>query len=181
MFHHFLTFSYHDPFIYSVCRGGCCCGGCLCTRGNANYCAWHSYGTCSGFVVQIGFFFNLDGDAGCNPQSNLDGTSAGVGSFTYSQGLNALANVAAHEMSEMRSDPLLNAWYDSKGSENGDKCSWTFPTTYETFFASSGPTTYGSVFPATTWKLQGEWSNAAYLSSTNALTPGLPLGCISSA
>ena len=33
-------------------------------RGSAGYCAWHSYGSCSGTPVQFGFFFNLDGDAG---------------------------------------------------------------------------------------------------------------------
>src|SRR5947209_3547273 len=33
-------------------------------RGNAQYCAWHSSGSCSGVPVQFGFFFKLDGDAG---------------------------------------------------------------------------------------------------------------------
>jgi hypothetical protein len=36
-------------------------------RGHAGYCAWHSYGTCGSTPVQIGFFFNLDGDYGCDP------------------------------------------------------------------------------------------------------------------
>jgi hypothetical protein len=29
-----------------------------------------------------------------------------------------------HETEESISDPGLNAWYDSSGNENGDKCAW---------------------------------------------------------
>jgi hypothetical protein len=82
-------------------------------RGNAGYCAWHSAGYCNGRPLQFAFLFRLDGDPGCEPQSNVSGES---------QGLAALANVSAHELSEARSDPFLNAWYDASGSENGDKC-----------------------------------------------------------
>jgi len=31
-------------------------------RGNANYCAYHSYGTCGGVPLQFAYFFKLDGD-----------------------------------------------------------------------------------------------------------------------
>ena len=55
-------------------------------RGHAGFCAWHSAGSCNGTPVQFAFFFNLDGDPGCDPQSSLSG----------SQGLKALANVSAH-------------------------------------------------------------------------------------
>ena len=30
----------------------------------------------------------------------------------------------------MQRQPDLNAWYDAKGQENGDKCAWTVGTTY---------------------------------------------------
>ena len=108
-------------------------------RGNAGYCAWHSSGTINGIRVQFGFFFNLDGDPGCDPQA--------PSSLGHSQGLSALANVSGHELSEMLTDPQLNAWYDQKGSENADKCAWTF----------NGFVTIGSQ----SWKIQGNWSNAA--------------------
>jgi len=62
-------------------------------RGNAGYCAYHSYGSCSGVTVQVAFFFNLDGDAGCDPQDT---------SGLHSQGLAALSNVSGHELSEAR-------------------------------------------------------------------------------
>jgi hypothetical protein len=114
-------------------------------RGSAGYCAWHSAGTCNGVPVEFAFFFNLDGDAGCDPQD---------GSSNHSQGLEAIANVSGHELSETMTDTQLNAWYDNSGSENSDKCAWSFGTSLLNF-------TNG-----TQWKVQGNWSNAAYNSPT---------------
>lgn len=127
-------------------------------RGSAGYCAWHSAGTCGTTPVQFAFFFNLDGDSGCDPADTQTG---------HSQGLAALANVTAHELSEARSDPANpGAWYDGTGAENGDKCAWTFHVPYVTF-------TNG-----TNWKLQGEWSNAAYTAGTGYANSSGQKGCI---
>jgi hypothetical protein len=105
-----------------------------------NYCAYHSWGSCNGTPVQFAFFWKLDGDPGCDPQSTVPNES---------QGLAALANVSGHEVSEARTDPTGAGWFDSGGAENGDKCVWTFNVPYVTF--GNG----------TEWKIQGEWSNAA--------------------
>jgi hypothetical protein len=113
-------------------------------RGNAGYCAWHSAGTCGGVIVQFAFFFNLDGDVGCDPNDSASG---------HSEGLAALANVSGHELSEARTDPHLDAWYDNQGQENSDKCAWSFGSTLVPFNGSS-------------WKLQGNWSNSAFNSTT---------------
>ena len=127
-------------------------------RGSAGYCAWHSAGTCGGQLVQFAFFFNLDGDPGCDP-----GDSSGL----HSQGLAALANVSGHELSEARTDPASpGAWYDSQGQENGDKCAWTFNVPLVTF--SNG----------TQWKIQGEWSNAAYTAKTGYSNSSGQNGCL---
>lgn len=132
-------------------------------RGTAGYCAWHSSGTVTtptGSIVrvQFAFFFNLDGDAGCDPQDS---------SNLHSQGLAALANVSAHELSEARSDPASpGAWYDRAGNENGDKCAWTFGAALATF-------TNGSQ-----WKLQGEWSNHAYDTGTGYPNSSGQKGCL---
>jgi len=109
-------------------------------RGHAGYCAWHSTGTCNGVQVQFAFFFNLDGDAGCDP-----GATGG-----HSQGLSALANVSGHELSEALTDNHLDAWYDSSGAENSDKCAWTFGASLLQFSNNSQ------------WRVQGNWSNNAY-------------------
>jgi len=128
-------------------------------RGNAGYCAWHSVGTCGGVRVQFAYFFKLDGDAGCDPQD---------GSGQHSQGLAAIANVSGHELSEARSDPANpGAWYDSQGEENGDKCAWTFGAPLVTFSNGSQ------------WKIQGEWSNAAYTAGTGYANSSGQKGCLS--
>jgi hypothetical protein len=119
-------------------------------RGSAGYCAWHSSGTINGIQVEFGFFFNLDGDPGCDPQAPTN--------LGHSQGLSALANVSGHELSEVLTDPQLNAWYDQQGSENADKCAWTF----------NGLVTIGSQ----SWKIQGNWSNAAANTNTGYTSGG---------
>jgi hypothetical protein len=43
-----------------------------------------------------------------------------------------MASVLAHELEEAVTDPDLNAWYDTTGKENADKCAWKFGTTYTT-------------------------------------------------
>lgn len=128
-------------------------------RGSAGYCAWHSAGTCGGKAVQFAFFWKLDGDAGCDPQD---------ASGLHSQGLAAIANVSGHELSEAVTDPASpGAWYDSSGAENGDKCAWTFGAPLVTF--SNG----------TQWKIQGEWSNAAYTAGTGYANSSGQKGCLS--
>ena len=41
-----------------------------------------------------------------------------------------MLSVLAHELEETATDPQLNAWYSANGKENGDKCAWTWGTTY---------------------------------------------------
>jgi hypothetical protein len=113
-------------------------------RGSAGYCAWHSWGTVHGVLVQFAFFFNLDGDPGCDPQDP---------STTHSQGLEALANVSGHELSEALTDPHGDAWYDRRGQENADKCAWTF----------NGSESFSN---GSSWYVQGNWSNNAAAART---------------
>ena len=121
--------------------------------GHVSYCAWHSWGTCSnGAAVQVAYMPNIDGLAGCDP-----GDTYGTG---HSQGLAAVANVTAHELSETITDPRGAGWFDAGGAENGDKCAWTF----------GGAVTLSN---GSRWKLQQEWSNAAYTA-----TSGTPTGCL---
>lgn len=123
-------------------------------RGHAGYCAWHSWGTIGTTPVQFAFFFNLDGDPGCDPHDT---------SGLHSQGLAALGNVSGHELSEALTDPRGDAWYDNSGEENADKCAWTFSGSLVQFRGSS-------------WKIQGNWSNATYTNGGSYLGSGS--GCI---
>jgi hypothetical protein len=123
-------------------------------RGSAGFCAWHSWGTCNGTPVQFAFFFNLDGDPGCDPGDTTTG---------HSQGVAALGNVTGHELSEMLTDPRGAGWFDNTGAENSDKCAWTWNGTVD--------------LGGTNWKIQGNWSNAATTAKTGYGT-GNYIGCI---
>jgi hypothetical protein len=125
--------------------------------GHVRYCAWHSYGTCSnGAPIQVAYMPNIDGIAGCDPQDHWT---------SHSQGLAALANVTAHELAETITDPRGVGWWDGSGAENGDKCAWSFV----------GPVTLQN---GSTWKLQMEWSNAAYSAGTGFPNRSGENGCL---
>jgi hypothetical protein len=107
--------------------------------GHVNFCAWHDHGTCNGVDIQVAYMPNTTGVAGCDP-GDLYGCN------TYSQGTRSLANVSSHEYMETLTDADITAWYDSSGSEIGDKCAWQFSSCVS---LSTG-----------SWQLQEEWSNA---------------------
>jgi len=106
----------------------------------ANYCAWHSWGTCSGKTIQVAYVPNTTNVTGCNISWGKD--------ITYSPGTNSIGNVLSHEFSETITDPDGSAWFDTKGGEIGDKCAWQF-NGYVNNLPGAG-----------TWQLQMEWNNA---------------------
>jgi hypothetical protein len=125
--------------------------------GHVNYCAWHSWGNCSnGAPIQVAYMPNITGLAGCDPVSDVAG---------HSQGLAALVNVTSHELSEATTDPRGNGWFDPSGGENGDKCAWAF---HNDVTLSNG----------SQWKVQMEWSNAAYDAGTGYANLNGQKGCL---
>jgi len=125
--------------------------------GHVSYCAWHSWGNCSnGAPVQVAYMPNIDGIAGCDPGDTTTG---------HSQGLAAVANVTSHELSEAITDPRSGGWFDSSGGENGDKCAWSFHNDV-------------TLSNRTHWKLQMEWSNAAYSAGTGYANLSGQNGCL---
>jgi hypothetical protein len=89
----------------------------------------------------------------------------------------ATISVLSHEHNESITDPFGNAWHDSSGNENGDKCAWNFG-------AALGSTAYGQYnqqIGTGRYYLQQEWSNdssscvLAYASTApvvSSFTPG---------
>ena len=106
----------------------------------ANFCGWHSAGTCNGVTIPVVYLPNTSGIAGCDPGNLFPNTN------NFSEGTRSMVNIAAHELSEVTTDPQLNAWFDSGGQEVGDKCAWQF--------------LYAVTLGSTNWQLQEEWSNA---------------------
>ena len=129
--------------------------------GNVSYCAWHSWGSCGSTPVQVAYMPNNSGLAGCDP-------GAPYGSAGSNEGLASLLNVTSHELSEAITDPRGTGWTDSSGSENGDKCAWAFNP------ANGGLRSFGSY----SFKVQGEWSNSAYGSSSGFANLSGAHGCI---
>src|SRR3954463_5493895 len=92
------------------------------------YCGWHTNGTINGADVKYSFvgdpataWMNTCADQATGPNGGGGG--------------DAKASGVAHELEEAVTDPDLDAWYDSSGNENADKCAWTFNPTYR---ASNG-------------------------------------------
>ena len=127
-------------------------------RGNAPFCGFHTFGSYKRHPIQVAWFFNLDGDASCDPHDSFTG---------HSQGLAALANVTAHELAETITDPRGLGWFALGGrGEIGDKCAFVEDTTFVTFANSS------------IWHIQAEWSNAANQASSGHLNGNGEPGCI---
>ena len=75
------------------------------------FCAYHSYFGSNTIYAAMPYAASFSCNPGYSPNHNdADQT----------------INVSSHEQMEAATDPLLNAWYDSSGSEIGDKCAWNF-------------------------------------------------------
>jgi hypothetical protein len=72
-------------------------------------------------------------------------------------GADGMASIIAHETEEAISDPDLNAWFDSSGQENADKCAWTFGSTFTEPNGSSANMTLNGI----DYLIQQNWVNAS--------------------
>lgn len=83
------------------------------------YCGWHSASTQTFGRLRYSFVGNAKRCVtSCAAQSTV--------SPNGNPGIDGTVSVLTHELEETHSDPDLNAWYDSSGAENADKCAWTF-------------------------------------------------------
>ncbi len=118
----------------------------FCTK----YCGWHTYGTLAGWNIKYAFVGNADRcPTACEAQT--------ASSPNGNTGADAMASVIAHELEEMATDPNLNAWYDTRGQENADKCAWTFGTTNT---APNG-SLYNMTLGGSQYLIQRNWVNAS--------------------
>jgi large repetitive protein len=107
------------------------------------YCAYHYYiPTASGNIVYANMPFTYpDCDVGEYPNGSSNQADPTI-------------NVVSHEHNEAVTDPLVSAWYDDQGYEDGDKCAWIFT-------GAQGP--FGSEYTNTinghNYWLQLEWDN----------------------
>ena len=132
----------------------------FCTR----YCGFHTHATLGGVDIKYGFIGNPDRcPSGCEIQSTGPNSPA-----TNVGGADGMINVIAHEQFEAITDPDLNAWFDSSGQENSDKCNFNFGTTSTCnangLCSASGTAAgarYNVTFGNNNWMIQQQWENAA--------------------
>jgi Phosphate-induced protein 1 conserved region len=115
----------------------------------SRYCGWHTRANLLSTDIKYAFVGNPDRcPSACEMQT--------VSPNGYS-GADGMASVMAHEAEEMLTDPDLNAWYDSKGNENADKCAWKFGPTIGTIGNGAYNQTFANGYH---WLIQMNWENA---------------------
>jgi hypothetical protein len=113
------------------------------------FCGFHTAQTINGKDIKWAFVGNVDKcPSGCEIQfpTSPNGDS----------GADGMANTLSHEIEEAISDPDLNAWFDSNGQENGDKCNFNFGVT---LIAGNG-SQFNQTFGGHNWMLQQNWRNS---------------------
>ena len=96
-----------------------------------SYCGWHSSTRLpNGDSTRLAWVGNPGRcPAKCSPTYWIGSTAAHL--WYASFGADS-ANAIAHELEEAVTDGYGDAWYDSTGNENADKCAWKFGQTYQT-------------------------------------------------
>lgn len=111
------------------------------------YCGWHTHGTIAGSDIKFSFVGNpARCPSACEAQTTSPNGNAGA---------DGMASIIAHELEEAATDPDLNAWYDTRGAENADKCAWTYGTTST---ASNG-SKYNVTLGSRQYLIQQNWVN----------------------
>jgi hypothetical protein len=113
------------------------------------YCGWHANGSIAGSDIKYAFVGNPDRCPNACEQQTI-GPNGNAGA-------DGMASIIAHELEESVTDPDLNAWYDTRGQENADKCAWTFGTEYTTANGSSANMNLGG----RDYLIQRNWVNAS--------------------
>lgn len=79
------------------------------------WCAYHGAVSSDPSITYTYLPYMTDAGTSCG-ENSVNSGSAGL--------LDGVSIVEGHELAETITDPLLNAWFDSAGSEIGDKCAW---------------------------------------------------------
>jgi hypothetical protein len=137
--------AYDKSTVYAIFTGtGVNLGGGF----GSQYCAYHTHGTnAAGTFFYAAMPYNQQYVSGCTAQKASPNADAAA---------NSEVNTLAHEIEETTTDDMGNAWYDSRGYENADKCAWTWGTTAT---ASNGGV-YNQKYNGTYFLVQQNWVNA---------------------
>jgi hypothetical protein len=118
-------------------------------------------GSCSGSSCAFTQYCAYHGDASGLYYANMpyaDTVPAACDSGQYPNGdpaADSEINILSHEHNETITDEQLNAWYDHRGSEIGDKCAWNFGAA----LGGANGTEYNQIINGDDYYMQQEWSN----------------------
>lgn len=116
------------------------------------YCAYHTHGNVTINGVTKTVLYSAMPYTYAYPSACTNGTAAP----NNDPAADAEVNVVAHETEETTTDMMANAWYDTRGYENADKCAWNFGTTQT---ATNGGV-YNIVVGNMDFLVQQNWVNA---------------------
>ncbi|HEX3608425.1 MAG TPA: PKD domain-containing protein [Solirubrobacterales bacterium] len=114
------------------------------------FCAYHSFSLGSSEGIYANISYSPGDPSGCGVGQYPNGKSNGNVDDTLSS--------LSHEANESITDPLLNAWFDKKGFENGDECR-SSSDDYGAPLGGSSGTFFNQAIGAGHYFLQREWSN----------------------
>lgn len=115
------------------------------------FCAYHSYAE-SPTAIYANISYSPEDPSGCGVGEYPNGTSNGK----IDDSLSSLS----HEANESITDPLLNAYYDEEGFENGDECRNTpFGEDYGAPLGGGAGSLFNESINGAHYYLQQEWSN----------------------
>ncbi|HKV95037.1 MAG TPA: hypothetical protein VJW20_21000 [Candidatus Angelobacter sp.] len=128
------------------------------------YCGFHTRATLGGVDIKYAFVGNPDRcPSGCEAQRTGPNSPA-----TNVGGADGMINVISHEQFEAITDPDLNAWFDTSGQEDSDKCNFNFGVVTScnanglcSAAGTSAVAKYNQTFGNNNWLLQQQWENAA--------------------
>ncbi len=124
------------------------------TQCNTNkYCAYHTYGF-SGSDTPANDFVWADIPDNFSPTTTKGG--CGDSNVTGNESADTTLSSTEHEHLEAITDPRLNAWQDSTGAENGDKCNREMGVADSSLSTANNYLGGGA---ADQFRIQREWSN----------------------
>ena len=118
------------------------------------YCAYHTNATVVvGGVSRRIYYAAMPYNAGWP-----SGCTSGLASPNGDVAADAEVNTLIHEIEETQTDAMGNAWYDSRGYENADKCAWQWGTTFTT--ANGGKANITPKVGGRSYLVQMNWINS---------------------
>lgn len=143
--------SYDPNAVYAIFTGnGVNLGGGF----GSQYCAYHTHGTVtvngvSQTILYAAMPYNAQYPNGCSG-------GFGAANGTLDPAADMEVNTLAHEIEETTTDAMGNAWFDTRGYENADKCAWTWGTTFTTSSGGTANMTIGGK----PFLVQQNWKNS---------------------